>query len=233
MAARQPLGPLGAAGPSPREAIGVLAGLVLLEVLAVALSSPWVGPSTADTVAFTGVLRLVDLVLCAAYWYGRGWSLSDLGLRGPRTWRGLSIGVLWALACGGAVGLVEVTLRLSAGVSFLRMLSASVPSRGHLALLLGVGGLVAPMFEEIVFRGILYGGLRKRLGTVTSTLAVSLLFATAHAMTTRIPIIQAAGGVLFCAAYEVSGSLWAPLLLHAAGNAVLFSLPLALSLFGR
>lgn len=225
-------GPLGGAGPSPREAVGVLCALVLLEVAAVAGSSRWVGPTTSDAVAFTGVLRLFDIALCLIYWRANGRSLADLGLRGPRVWRGLAIGVLWSLACGAAVVVVETTSRLSAHRSFLHLLSAAPRSLGDLALLLVVGGLVGPLFEELLFRGILYGGLRKRFGPLASTAVVSLLFASAHAMTTRVPVVQAAGGLLFCAAYEVSRSLWAPLILHCTGNLAIFFLPLLLPLVG-
>jgi membrane protease YdiL (CAAX protease family) len=186
----------------------------------------------SDAVAFTGALRLLDIALCLAYWRINGWSLGDLGLTGPRACKGLAIGVVWSLGCGGTVALVEVTCRWTIGTSFLRFLAGKPVSLGSLILLVAVGGVVGPVFEEFVFRGILYGGLRKRLGPVASTAAVSLLFASAHAMTTSVPIVQAAGGVLFCAAYEVSGSLWAPLILHASGNVVIFSLPLLLPLLG-
>lgn len=232
MAAADALGPLRSAGPGPHQAVGVLCALVLLEIAAVASSSRWVGPSASGALAFTGGLRLVDIGLCLIYWKANGWCLEDLGLRGPRIWRGLSIGVLWSLACCLAVILVEMTARLSAGMSFLRLLSAGPLSSSHLALLFAVGGVVGPAFEELAFRGILFGGLRKRLGPLAATVAVSLLFASAHAMTTRVPLVQAAGGILFCVAYEVSGSLWAPLILHASGNTAIFLLPLLLSLLG-
>ena len=55
---------------------------------------------------------------------------------------------------------------------------------------------------------------------------MSSVVSLAHSVTARVPWIQAVGGVLFCVAYEMSGSLWAPIIVHLTGNLVIFLLPL-------
>lgn len=232
MASRHPLGPLGDRGPDAREAVWVLAALTALEAAAVALSPRWVGPTASEALAFTGILRLADVGLLLAYWWARNWRLADLGLLGPRVWAGLSVGMLWSAACAAVVAAAEVGVRLAVGESPLRLLSAGSLRWGHAALLFTVGGAVGPVFEEFAFRGVLYGGLRKRFGAGAATAGASLLFALAHAVTTRVPVVQAVGGILFCLAYEASGSLWAPLILHISANVAIFSLPYLLPLFG-
>jgi membrane protease YdiL (CAAX protease family) len=198
------------------EALGILMALVGIEMAAARVL-----PS-GHYWALAG-LRLLETALCFGYWFGRGWSLADLGLTGPRAPRGLTAGAVFSASFGALVGLAELGGRLAWGWSLLRHI---VPWGQATADLLVAGALAAPLFEELVFRGILYGALRRRLGPVTATLAVTLLFAAAHSFTAPIPWTQAIGGVLFCAAYEVSRSLWAPVIVHASGNLAIFLLPL-------
>ena len=43
-----------------------------------------------------------------------------------------------------------------------------------------------------------------------------------------LPLVQLAGGVIFALAYEYSASLFAPLLVHVAGNFSIYTLPFLL-----
>ncbi len=213
-----------AEGPRPLEAVGVLALWVALELVLGALVPRPASPARA--LAWAGVLRASETVVLGLWWRARGWTLAGLGLRGPAGRQGLVAGVKVSLGLALAVAAVEAAARLTTGTSALAAL-AGRPARGaELAALLAVGVAVGPLFEEILFRGVLYGGLRKRWGPAAATGVVTLLFALAHLGTTPVPWTQALGGILFCAAYEVSGSLWAPLIVHGAGNLALFMLPL-------
>ncbi len=211
-------------GPGPLEALGVLAGWVALELTLGALLPRPATPTRA--LVWAGVLRASETVAVAAWWRVRGWTLGGLGLRGPAARQGILTGLKVSLGLGLLVGAVEAAVRLTTGTSALAAL-AGPPARGaELAALLAVGGVVGPLFEEVLFRGVLYGGLRKRWGPAVGTGVVTLLFALAHAGTTPVPWTQALGGILFCAVYEVSGSLWAPLVVHGSGNLAIFLLPL-------
>lgn len=209
-------------GPGPGEALAVLLALVALEAGAVA-ALPGLGGAAA--LWATGALRAGEAALCLAYWRLRGWSFGDLGLTGPRAGGGLAWGVAASAAFAAAVALAEGGGRLLAGKSFLAALAGPRPPVDELAALLVVGAGIAPLFEELAFRGILYGGLRKRLGPLPAGAAATAAFAAAHLFTTGVPWVQAVGGLAFFAAYELSGSLWAPILVHACGNLALFLLP--------
>jgi membrane protease YdiL (CAAX protease family) len=213
-------------GPGPAEAVAVLAGLAVLELAvssAVSVPRDWV-----TAVAYTGVLRAAETALCFGYWRVRGWSLADWGLSGPKAPKGFAVGAALAAAFAGAVAAAEGLVRLFGGWDLLdRVLGRGGGAEGLTVLLL-VGAVVAPIFEEIAFRGILYGSLRARVGPAVATLVATLLFAGAHALTNGVPWVQALGGVVFCIAYELSGSLWAPIVVHASGNAAIFLLPLLL-----
>lgn len=71
-------------------------------------------------------------------------------------------------------------------------------------------------FEELVFRGLLYGGLRARWGVGPALGITALLFMLAH----DPPGMPAAliWGLAFTALYEARRSLLAPILLHMANN---------------
>jgi len=210
-------------GPGAAEALAVLGVLVALEV-GVAAALPRL--SGAAALWTTGAVRGGEIALCLAYWVGRGWELGDLGVIGVRARRGFWVGIQFSAAVAAVVVLGEAAGRLALGRSFLASLAGSGPGPGEWAALLAVGAGVAPLFEELAFRRILYGGLRQRLGPLAAGLAATAVFAAAHLLTARVPWVQAVGGLLFFAAYEVSRSLWAPILVHGAGNLALFLLPL-------
>lgn len=96
-----------------------------------------------------------------------------------------------------------------------------------------VGGLVAPVAEELFFRGVIYGYFRNRLhpvfgkaGIAWAVVISTLLFVTAHGIRGGLPLTQIVGGFVFCIAYERSKSLATPVIIHCLGNAALFSLSL-------
>lgn len=83
--------------------------------------------------------------------------------------------------------------------------------------------LVGPFFEELMFRGWLFGGLRKRWGERPALLVSAALFALIHGDAPALPALFSLG-LIFGWVYQKSGSLWAPFLVHACWNATTFSL---------
>lgn len=77
---------------------------------------------------------------------------------------------------------------------------------------------IAPMAEEMIFRFFLYGVLRQYLGAGIALVGNALLFAIVHA---HLPSLAALFilGSCFTLAYEWSGSLLVPTLMHALFNA--------------
>ena len=88
-----------------------------------------------------------------------------------------------------------------------------------------VGGLVAPIAEEIFFRGVIYGFLR-RWGVLLALAGSTVIFVLAHAISSRIPLTQIVGGIVFAVAYEVEGKLMVPITIHVLGNMAIFTLSL-------
>jgi membrane protease YdiL (CAAX protease family) len=88
-----------------------------------------------------------------------------------------------------------------------------------MVLLLAVA--FAPFFEEILFRGALFGHLRQRFGPVMSALVVSLVFALVHPQ--GWVTVPALGSLAFGFALlrEWRSSLIAPMVAHGVHNGVL------------
>jgi uncharacterized protein len=79
--------------------------------------------------------------------------------------------------------------------------------------------VAAPLTEELVFRGCLYGVVRQRLGRLAAILGTSVVFALIHAHAATIPALFVLA-VALALLYEATGSLWAPVLAHSAFNAL-------------
>src|SRR4051794_18039938 len=93
-------------------------------------------------------------------------------------------------------------------------------------LLLVAGALVvivvAPICEEIFFRGFLYRVLRLRMTFWLAALIDGLLFGLVHASSTSLAAlpILAFLGLVFCYVYERTGTLFATIAMHALNNTI-------------
>ncbi len=91
--------------------------------------------------------------------------------------------------------------------------------------------VVAPIAEEIIFRGYLYGKLREKTATITSSktstiisiLLVSLLFGVAHGQW-NVGVNVFALSIILCMLREITGTIHAGILLHMLKNGIAFYL---------
>jgi len=79
--------------------------------------------------------------------------------------------------------------------------------------------VVAPVAEEVIFRGYLYAVGKRFLGPVVSLIGTSLLFAILHGHAASIPALFTLA-VCLGLAYEKSGNLLVPMIMHAVFNTV-------------
>lgn len=179
----------------------------------------------ADPLVLTAAIRLIDicLVLGIVYMFHR--RISGIGLSHKTAAAGLWHGVLWAAGFGGVVLIVAGILYI-AGVSPLSLIQVQMPAdAGRLILYIITGGVIGPVAEEFVFRGLIYSFLR-RWGLPAALIGSTALFVLAHQLAASIPVTQIVGGVVFALSYEVSKSLIAPVIIHVLGNLSLFMLGL-------
>lgn len=90
----------------------------------------------------------------------------------------------------------------------------------HVALLMKfMAILVAPVCEEIIFRGYLYGFAKRFAGPVAGGLFTTLIFATCHAnVTALLPLFLF--GCIAVYLYERTGSILAPIAMHCCFNSL-------------
>ncbi len=99
-------------------------------------------------------------------------------------------------------------------------------------LTLFAAAVVAPVSEEIFFRGFLYGGLRGRIGVVGAMIVSTLFFTGLHLSAALfIPIFVL--GLSLAWLYEYTGSLYPGILLHAVNNALSLILYFILQSMGQ
>ena len=84
--------------------------------------------------------------------------------------------------------------------------------------------IVAPLTEELLFRGLLLGALHPRLGSVGALLLTALLFGVFHAAPLAM-IYASVAGLALGWVFVRTGSVLAGLAMHAACNAVGVLLP--------
>jgi membrane protease YdiL (CAAX protease family) len=81
--------------------------------------------------------------------------------------------------------------------------------------------IAAPISEEIFFRGMMFGGMRRRMPMLVAALLSAAIFGGLHAITgpSAVPPLIAFGFVL-CVLYEKTGSIVPCILLHMLNNSV-------------
>jgi hypothetical protein len=168
------------------------------------------------------LLQILLIILIVLTW-GKGFS--SIGLARSEMLSGLKKGLLWSAGFGALVSIACVGLFV-AGINPLTLMKARLPTQtGDLILFFIVGGMVGPVAEELFFRGVLYGFLR-RWGLIVALVLSTLIFVLCHPIGHGIPVTRLVGGFLFALAYEFGGSLAVPITIHGLGNLSIFSISL-------
>ena len=105
--------------------------------------------------------------------------------------------------------------------SFNEMMGAALSGNEFMAFLAVV--ILAPIAEEVLFRGIIYGYLRKFFGVKLGILINALVFGAYH-MNMVQGVYAFLMGLLFAFAYEYFGSFKVPLAMHITANVLAYVL---------
>ena len=77
--------------------------------------------------------------------------------------------------------------------------------------------LLGPIYEEVLFRGLLFQGLGAHISPIGAAVVSSLIFALGHGDSHGLLVLTALGCV-FCWLRRASGSLWPPIISHVLWN---------------
>jgi uncharacterized protein len=234
------------AGPSPFVVFGAIVAVsfFLGAVIGIALEGAFsaaridvAGPpgqllsGLLTAVVFIGLVRLLVVGTGALTWREMGVRRFD-----ARALADLVTGAAYAIPVIFVTAVVGAIL-----VALFRVASPSpLPPTGRfegLLLQLVAGAVVAPIAEEIVFRGFSITAWRRSLGAQRAIIRATLLFALAHVVGieasnfgeavgliavgigTRLPVAYTLGWL-----FVRKDSLWAPIGLHATFNGLLLVL---------
>jgi ABC-2 type transport system permease protein len=226
------LDPTEAPPPAISVADGVMAALaffVLQSLFSLVFDDPEHESALTPLLAFVSAGSSVALVALLTFRRNRVPDLLlALGLRRPsaarvRTIYSIGLGV----GCGVCAALV--------GLAYL-WLARHIPSvastfdEGQGALdeldadarlwLLALAVVAAPLFEEFIFRGILYKGFRHSVRAPLAAISSALVFALVHPALSAVPVFIMA--VLAATAYERTRWLLTPVAAHMTYNAIVF-----------
>ena len=234
---RKARGVAGYTGPSPILVFAASLTLTLLLVVVVgnvlvAIGMDPAGPVSAlVSVGLTGVAYVVLIRLLVVGSGALSWA--DMGLSRPsrQSAQELAWGAVVAAPVLFLTGLVALVL-----VNFLPTPPAVLPEAGSivdLAVLLVAAAVIAPISEELLFRGFSMTAWLRAVGPRQALIRSSLLFAGAHIVTitadsagegflialfafvVRLPVAVALGWL-----YLRTRSLYGPIALHAVFNAL-------------
>ncbi|MDM8538865.1 type II CAAX endopeptidase family protein [Desulfobacterales bacterium HSG17] len=167
-----------------------------------------------------GLIRFIEIIFLVLLCYVEKKEFTCLGMGQGQVLTGIKKGIIWSLGFAVVVIIAFIVLWFLK-INPLKMLHIRLPKDSlECALFFIVGGLIGPVAEEIYFRGILYGFLR-RWGILPALSLSSLFFVLLHS---SFGLTQIIGSILFALAYEIEGKLMAPVVIHVSGNMALFSL---------
>ena len=174
-------------------------------------------PGPVPTLALGASAFLVTALIVTAL---RVRSTAAVGLR-RTSWRWIGLGVVAGIVgLVTSVGVAAAYIAITGDTSDLRPdLSAGASGSGvQVALFLALGVALVPFAEELFFRGLLFGALRRH-GFLVAVTVSSVLFGLAHGLSVAL-VGAALFGALTAALYERSRSIWPAVAAHVTNNAI-------------
>jgi len=192
-------------------------------LLGVQLPVQGVTASLAISVVVYGLT--LGYILLVAKLFNKNFSASDTGVERALSWQDIGLGLGgFVIYAAVATALMEIAkLFLPPGVINQPQdigFTAVYGVERVLAFMVLV--VVAPIIEEVIFRGILYGKLRQSTLPRWAAIGItSLLFALAHGQL-NVGIDVFVLSVMACLLRDATGSVWSAVKLHMIKNGITF-----------
>ncbi len=160
--------------------------------------------------------------------HGAGQGHRELGLVASSPGKLLawgSVGGLLGLASNyGLFMLLYLVVWLVSGRHLTSPDSEAILSLGRFYQVIAIvaTSILAPLCEELFFRGALYSAMRKSLSRNRALILNALVFALLHLKWQGLPSLFALG-LIFAYLYEETGSIFPGVIAHAINNTVVLS----------
>ena len=208
--------------------------VVLIGLLAAGYGMALLVRITGNLLPLTWRYLLVGLsqgaaILAGLHYFVRkkyGLGLAALGVKAAAPGQVLAAGLGGGLVLFLLVMLVGVLLQFfwpdQAPQPFTELvLNARRPA--DLAIPLFLGALVAPVTEELYFRGFLFPAIKSRYGLPAGLIGSGLIFGLLHLDPVRL-LPLALGGVGLAYLYERTENIFAPIVAHTTWNTIMILL---------
>ena len=221
--------------------IGFIFARELLLVAVTLLQSAGVDLDAVNGTVLQTTLAACIYILSASIVIGLPWVVKksrttwqDLGLQRLPSWKDFGLAPAAFITYLFASGLtVYVVMRLFPGfdVSEPQDVGFTGISQQYEYILAFITLVViAPVAEEVLLRGYLYGKLRRVVPLWTAIVATSILFGLLHTQVSETGEISGVNvavdvfvlSVAMCGLREITGSIWAGILLHMLKNGLAF-----------
>ncbi|PKM78400.1 MAG: hypothetical protein CVU90_02565 [Firmicutes bacterium HGW-Firmicutes-15] len=166
--------------------------------------------------ATVGFVYLFAVFLPRGQWKDLGFSKARPGSYFRYGFMGGILLIIMVLALGYVLKYLQPDLQPQYYEEMLR----SATRLSDFSVILMVGAILAPLSEELFYRGMIYPVFRKYLGPMWGAILAGLVFGLAHWDLWRtIPL--ALGGIGLCYIYEKSGSILVSVVAHGVWNGVM------------
>ena len=157
------------------------------------------------------------IILAIVLALSRGLAPATLGLQRPASWRraaGLLVAALVAIWIIGAV----LNIFLKAGEEQGLVPSGWDSSRAFpFAANFVVVALVAPVVEELTYRGLGFAAVRDAFGALAAVVVTAIAFGLAHGLVVALPVLTIFGAILAWLRLKTD-SLYPSIILHGVFN---------------
>ncbi|MBI3286764.1 MAG: CPBP family intramembrane metalloprotease [Chloroflexi bacterium] len=209
--------------------VAVIGGAI---VLLAALRGP--SPELPSPIPLTLAVSLLEAILILPPWYlvirRLGGSWADLGFREFLAGHMAMGCALWIASYFILLAWFILLALLGVAPEVPEILPFFGGGLGGFLLAILAGAMLAPLAEEIYFRGFLFAGLRGYIGPAPAIVLSSAIFALFHlSLTLSVPIFIL--GCFLAWLYHFSGSLWPSIALHVLRNAAAIGCAYLLEVF--
>jgi uncharacterized protein len=212
--------------------ISFMAAEILVEAILFGLKSlgfplASIDPSILNAIAAAGVYLFSIIIVLGIPWLigKRVTSMQDIGLTRLPVWMDILLapaGFIIYLLISGVLVYVIGQVFSGFNASQAQQVGFSHVTQTYEYLLAFVTlVVVAPVAEETLFRGYLYGKLRKNVPIWLAMVLTSVLFGAIHGQW-NVGIDVFAMSMVACSLREVTGSIWGGILLHMMKNGLAF-----------
>lgn len=212
--------------------IVALGGICFLLLVAFVAFMPGLAATSKIGVVLVGTIFVEGLLFLVAWSFTVSKYRCSWGTLGFRPfWPFGSFLLIWVVVLGGLVAnILYASLLPLLGLDFLRPAPFPQVFRGPgpaSMVVIGLAILVAPVAEEVFFRGFVFTGLGQRYGARWGAIGSSALFSLGHfQLGYLLPIFFL--GLLLSWLYVKSGSIWPCIVAHLVYNAAGLVVPFAL-----